>query len=401
MRDFEKVVYNQDEKDDKKLIPIYKLLSPVHLLKIPFANDSNSLQPKFYEELLHIIGLKEEKEGNKKLIKRKKDGERDAGSLLENTIVELDSHDKISKLSKPSAFGENYQERLFNVALELVITWVNRILFLKLLEAQLYSYHKGDKNYKFLNKEKIKDFDDLDKLFFRVLAKKPDERSEAIQNLFGKVPYLNSSLFEPTELEHETLFIHGLEDRVPLPIINASVLKENNGKTLKGNLDTIDYLFAFLDAYDFSSEGSEEIQEDNKTLINASVLGLIFEKINGYKDGSFFTPGFITMYMCRETIRRAVVQKFNEAKGWVVKDYEELYNKIENTVEANTLINSLKICDPAVGSGHFLVSALNELIAIKSDLKILCDRQGRRLKEYEVLVENDELIVTDEEGNPF
>ena len=401
LRDFEKVVYNQDEKDDKKLIPIYKLLTPVHLLKIPFANDSNSLQPKFYEELLHIIGLKEEKEGSKKLIKRKKEGERDAGSLLENTIVELDSHDKISRLSKPSAFGENYQDRLFNVALELVITWVNRILFLKLLEAQLYSYHKGDKNYKFLNKEKIKDFDDLDKLFFRVLAKKPDDRSEAIQTLFGKVPYLNSSLFEPTELEHETLFIHGLEDRVPLPIINASVLKENNGKSLKGSLDTIDYLFAFLDAYDFSSEGSEEIQEDNKTLINASVLGLIFEKINGYKDGSFFTPGFITMYMCRETIRRAVVQKFNEAKGWDVKEYEELYNKIENTVEANTLINSLKICDPAVGSGHFLVSALNELIAIKSDLKILCDKQGRRLKEYEVLVENDELIVTDEEGDPF
>jgi adenine-specific DNA-methyltransferase len=60
----------------------------------------------------------------------------------------------------------------------------------------------------------------------------------------------------------------------------------------------------------------EEIQEDNKTLINASVLGLIFEKINGYKDGSFFTPGFITMYMCRETIRKAVVQKFNETKKW-------------------------------------------------------------------------------------
>ena len=59
-----------------------------------------------------------------------------------------------------------------------------------------------------------------------------------------------------------------------------------------------------------------KIQEDNKRLINASVLGLIFEKINGYKDGSFFTPGFITMYMCRETIRRAVLQKFNEQKGW-------------------------------------------------------------------------------------
>ncbi len=35
------------------------------------------------------------------------------------------------------------------------------------------------------------------------------------------------------------------------------------------------------------------------------------------------------------------------------------------------MINSIRVCDPAVGSGHFLVSALNELIAIKRDLKHL------------------------------
>jgi hypothetical protein len=68
---------------------------------------------------------------------------------------------------------------------------------------------------------------------------------------------------------------------------------------------------------------------------------------------------------------------------------------------ANDLINSLKICDPAVGSGHFLVSALNEIIAIKNDLNILQDRTGRRLKEYQVEVVNDELIVTDEDGELF
>src|SRR5690606_19004683 len=57
--------------------------------------------------------------------------------------------------------------------------------------------------------------------------------------------------------------------------------------------------------------------------------------------------------------------------------------------------------DPAVGSGHFLVSALNEIIAIKNDLNLLQDRQGRRLKEYQVEVVNDELIVTDEDGELF
>ena len=88
-------------------------------------------------------------------------------------------------------------------------------------------------------------------------------------------------------------------------------------------MPVIDYLFEFLDAYDFASEGSEDIQEDNKRLINASVLGLIFEKINGYKDGSFFTPGFITMYMCRETIRRAVLQKFNSLNCDFCDDFEK------------------------------------------------------------------------------
>lgn len=107
------------------------------------------------------------------------------------------------------------------------------------------------------------------------------------------------------------------------------------------------------------------------------------------------------MYMCRETIRKAVVQKFNETKNWDCKNLDELYDCIEDRKEANELINSLKICDPAVGSGHFLVSALNEMIAIKNELNILQDRAGRRLKEYHVEVVNDELIVTDEEGELF
>ncbi|MBW6479642.1 MAG: Eco57I restriction-modification methylase domain-containing protein [Bacteroidales bacterium] len=397
-RDYDKPLRNEDKRDDAKLIALYKLLSPEHLLKLPFINDSNSLDKAFYGELLHIIGLTETKDGGKKLIGRKKEGERNTGSLIENAIIQLDSLDKISRLDKPSQFGETTQERLFNVALELSITWINRILFLKLLEAQIIKYHKGDTSFAFLNAEKVRNFDDLNSLFFSVLARKPDERNEGVRKIFSNVPYLNISLFEPTDLEHSCLFISQLKDG-KLPIITSTVLKDNGGNKYKGELDTLEYIFKFLDAYDFAGEGAEEIQEENKTLINASVLGLIFEKINGYKDGSFFTPGFITMYMCHETIRRAVVQKFNDAKGWDCKDIDQLYDKIEDRTEANRIINSLKICDPAVGSGHFLVSALNEIIAIKSDLNILQDRDGRRLKEYRVEVVNDELIATDEDGD--
>ena len=290
IREYQEYLQPGENPHDHKLIPLFKLFSPSHLLKLPFANDSNTLDKGFYSELLHIIGLTETKEGGKKLIQRKKENERNPGSLIENAIVQLDSLDKISRIEKPERFGEIYQEQIFNVGLELAITWVNRILFLKLLEAQLIKYHKNDPSLGFLNLQKVQNYHDLNSLFFNVLARKQEERTESVKKIFSHVPYLNSSLFEP-----------------------------------------------------------------------------------------------------------AVVQKFNEVKGWNCENIDDLYEKIEDKKEANRIINSLKICDPAVGSGHFLVSALNEIIAIKSELKILLDREGKRLKEYDIEVVNDELIVIDDE----
>jgi hypothetical protein len=404
IRDYQKILRNADKTDDRKLIGLFKLLSPEHLLKLPFTNDSNSLDKRFYAELLHIMGLAETKDKSKKIIDRNAKDERNAGSLLENIITKVDSMDKLSRLPNNAAqFGKTADERLFNVGLELCITWINRILFLKLLEAQLVAYHKGDKAYAFLNSEKIKDYDKLDELFLQVLARKPADRSEDIQKTFGRVPYLNSSLFELTEMEHKVIQISNLDNEKIIPILSTTVLKDVRGKKRKGDLTTHEYLFAFLDAYDFSSEGSENIQEENKTLINASVLGLIFEKINGYKDGSFFTPGFITMYMCRETIRKAVIQKFNEANNLACTSIIEIGNRLNSQEEhqsVNDLINTLKICDPAVGSGHFLVSALNEIIAIKSELEVLMDKDGRRIK-HDIAVVNDELIIRDRDGELF
>ncbi|GBF54359.1 hypothetical protein N0824_02223 [Microcystis sp. 0824] len=387
-------------EDEHNLISLYKIFSPEHLLKLPFANDSNSLDKNFYSELLHIIGLTERKEGGTKLIRRLQPAARQPGSLLENAISQVESLDKISRLPNPEEFGETEEERLFNIGLELGITWINRILFLKLLEAQIIRYHRGDKSLGFLNLGKIANYDDLNRLFFSVLAKKQTERSKDIQNTHTQVPYLNSSLFEPTDLEQSTIVISNLRSE-NIEIFAGTVLKDSQGKKRTGEINALAYLFEFLNAYDFSSEGGEAIQEDNKTLINASVLGLIFEKINGYKDGSFFTPGFITMYMCRETIRRAVIEKFNQSQGWDCQTIEDVYNRIKDKTAANAIINSLKICDPAVGSGHFLVSALNEIIAIKSELQILVDKEGKTLRDYRVEVVNDELIVTDDDGNLF
>ena len=105
--------------------------------------------------------------------------------------------------------------------------------------------------------------------------------------------------------------------------------------------------------------------------------------------------------MCKATIRRSVIQKFNEIKSWNCIDFKDLYNKNIDINEANEIVNDIKICDPAVGSGHFLVSALNEMLSVKNDLNILQDKDGKRLKGYHVEIINDELVVTDEDGDLF
>ena len=376
------------EKKDNCLIPLYKILSPEHLLNKPFANDSNSLDKNFYAELLHIIGLEEKKVGSKKLIRRKAEKDRNKASLLESAIYQLE--DRILD-----------EQRLFETALRLVITWINRLLFLKLVESQQIAYQQGDANYHFLTIEKVDSFDELNILFFKVLGRKVEDRDNEIREKYKYVPYLNSSLFEESEDEH-FLLIHGIQNK-PLALYKQTVLKNERGRRLIGEMDNLSYIFKFLDAYNFSSEGSGGITQESKTLINASVLGLIFEKINGYKDGSFFTPGFITEYMAKETIQKAVIQKFNDEKGWKCNSLDDVANEIEDKAEANKIINSIKICDPSVGSGHFLVSVLNRLLYIKSYLNILVDKDGKRIKnsDWELRLENDEISVLDGEGNPF
>jgi len=378
----------------RKFISIYKLLSPTHLLKLPFQNDHNALNRGFYNELLYIMGVEEVTDDKVKKIKRLKT-KRQPYSLVEQAISHLDGYDL-------------YEEQaLFDAALGLVLVWVNRLLFLKLLESQLLTFNKGATS-KLLLSSRIPDYDILNDLFMKVLAVPMEQRNEEFREAFKDVPYLNSSLFEKSELEKKYFPVSGIR-LGEMEVMAQTAVKDGNGKRMKGSLPTLEYLFRFLDAFDFGVEkqsNENSLRQDNKTIINASVLGKIFEKINGYKDGSFFTPGYITQYICRKTLRRAVVNRFNEAKGWKCNDFFELCDQVgtdrDSRTEANQIINSLKICDPAVGSGHFLVSALNELIAMKREMGVLQDHREKPkpIGEY-ITVENDELIVTDEDGDTF
>ena len=396
LKQFAKEIKNDGIIRNKQFIAAYKLLSPTHLLRLPFKSDHNTLNDNFYKELLYIMGVEEVAENKVHKIKRLK-ADKQSYSLIEQAYLELEEY-----------FPYDGDER-FETALGLVLTWINRILFLKLLESQLLNFNSGADGIKFMDTQHINDYDALHDLFMKVLAKPIDERLPEMTRQFPNVPYLNSSLFERSELEQKYLTLHDIR-LGQIDVFGKTVLKDEKGRRIKGKMSSLEYLLSFLDAYDFGSEhntAAPDVYKTSKTLINASVLGLVFEKINGYKDGSFYTPGYVTQYICRETIRKAVVDKFNTIGNWKCADFDELREKIEYTKpevrnKANEIVNSLKICDPAVGSGHFLVSALNELVAIKYELGILQDRRKQeRIREYEICVESDELVMFDGNGDNF
>lgn len=376
--------------DERVITPLYRFFTLENLMNKKIFTDSNKLNKRFYDELLYIMGLHEVTINGKKIIQRFPVSQRQLGTFVENTIDRLEMR----------SVSKEIQE---DTAIQLSVIWVNRILFLKLLESQLISFNK-DTSYKFLTYEKIKSFRDMYDLFFDVLAKRPENRRDDSQSKFGYVPYLNSSLFEASELEisQKGVGIDSLREE-EINVYKNTVLKNINGNKMTGKISYIEYIFGFLDAYDFSTSIKQKVDSKND-LINASVLGLIFEKINGYAEGSFYTPGRITMYMSRKAIRKTLLDKVNAIKGTDHSTIEDLRFNITTVAEAkeiNKIIDSLKICDPAVGSGHFLVSVLNEIIALKSELRCLFDTEGKVMTDIRCSVVNDELVIQDINGDNF
>ncbi|EAH5263641.1 class I SAM-dependent DNA methyltransferase [Campylobacter coli] len=364
-----KPILEQEKPSFSKLKPLFKIFHKDFLLSEFNPNDANSLNNAFYKELLYILGLYESKQNSKLIITKSEESKEEQGTFY-------------------TAINSKLKEENFETILKLLILWLNRILFLKLIESNLVRFN-DDKNLKFLNFKKIPDFDKLSELFFEVLAK---EKSTRKKSEFAYLPYLNSSLFEKQNIEN-TLEISSLSNDLKLFYYKNTVLKDDKCKAKKGQVRLLEYLFEFLDSFDFGSDDEQSEILSQKELISSSVLGNVFEKLNGYKEGSFYTPSFITSYMCKESITKVVLDKFNAQFDLDAKDISELRKSLrkEDKKAQKELLNSIKICDPAVGSGHFLVSALNCLLSIYDELNLFDE-------EFYLEVQNDEILITGRKG---
>ncbi|GAA8650350.1 class I SAM-dependent DNA methyltransferase [Helicobacter pylori] len=365
--------FNLSSYDPKEELPlIYQVLSHEVLLKQKKTLDANTLNKDFYEELLYILGLEEQNDKGKILIKP---------SRTQNSLSD--------------ALKKAYKNLDDEEVMALLIAWNNRILFLRLLESLLISF----KHFKepFLTIDNFRNFNALNTLFFEVLAKKNNERSkEKEDKILGKIPYLNSSLFDKTPLELKGHEIKLLNNE-PLEIYPKSIFKKDEKYKKEKALPLLEYLFTFLHVYDFTTT-PKDIKDHKNTsesrLINPSVLGLVFEKLNGYKEGSFYTPSFITSYMCSESITPIVLDKFNQKYNIECENLKELKNYLKNSYKEDErkeylqVLLDLRVCDPAVGSGHFLVSALNEMVWIAYELGVIAS-----LYRHSLRLENDEIII--------
>ncbi|HDX3700485.1 TPA: class I SAM-dependent DNA methyltransferase [Campylobacter coli] len=364
-----KPILEQEKPSFSKLKPLFKIFYKDFLLSEFNPNDANSLNNAFYKELLYILGLCESKQSSKLIIAKSEESKEEQGTFY-------------------TAINSKLEEENFETILKLLILWLNRILFLKLIESNLVRFN-DDKNLKFLNFKKIPDFDKLSELFFEILAK---EKSTRKKSEFAYLPYLNSSLFEKQSIEN-TLEISSLSNDLKLFYYKNTVLKDDKCKAKKGQVGLLEYLFEFLDSFDFGSDDEQSEILSQKELISSSVLGNVFEKLNGYKEGSFYTPSFITSYMCKESITKVVLDKFNAQFDLDAKDISELRKSLrkEDKKAQKELLNSIKICDPAVGSGHFLVSALNVMLSIYDELNLFDE-------EFYLEVQNDEILITNRKG---
>jgi adenine-specific DNA-methyltransferase len=140
-----------------------------------------------------------------------------------------------------------------------------------------------------------------------------------------------------------------------------------------------DNLFNFFGEYNFTIDENDPYE--NEVGIDPEMLGHIFENLlEDNKDkGAFYTPKPIVKYMCRESLiqylltqleQNGVVESGSEAQ----KELEEKLSNFVKKYEAGDLIaydnllakalHTIKVCDPAIGSGAFPMGILNEMVML-------------------------------------
>ena len=188
----------------------------------------------------------------------------------------------------------------------------------------------------------------LYKLFYDCLNK-PNRPVDIFKTTDSRVPFLNGTLFEKSEFDEANL-------RFP-----SSLFEE---------------LFNFLSSYNFTIDENDPTERE--VGIDAEMLGHIFENLleDNKESGAYYTPKHAVQYMCKNAIFNYLKAKLNNHNQLFdlvfhheTGDLESCENWIcQKKATILQLLDDLKVCDPAIGSGAFPIGILQELYWLKISL---------------------------------
>ena len=273
----------------------------------------------------------------------------------------------------------------------------------------------------------------LAQLFFKTLnEQRTNDVFKMPDGITVKIPYLNGGLFDPEDYDNKLLtFVPTLfysVDFEDIPLTDRLIKK--NDLNHRGFLD-------FLNSFNFTVH--EDSPEDHTVAVDPEMLGHIFENLlEDNKDkGAFYTPKEIVHYMCQEslieyltthlskeyTVYRAIgnqqVELFGnevahgqlqmmenlgdkaldrEAIASIVKNKDISSLTAQQLTRMSDLLNTVKICDPAIGSGAFPMGLLQEIFAIKELIAFTTNSPWKPAEVKENIIQNSIYGVDIEKG---
>jgi type I restriction-modification system DNA methylase subunit len=235
-----------------------------------------------------------------------------------------------------------YTQRLFN-----------RLMFIYFIQKKGWLSFNGDEKYlrALFNaaEEKKENFlrDRLYWLFFSGMSNVAESREvhslEILRERRGDVPYLNGGLFDMED---------SWDERDGIKISNDDFRK----------------ILDLFERYNFTVEESTPI--DVQVAVDPEMLGKVFEELvtGRHETGSYYTPRSIVSFMCREALKQylAPAQSGNEAVTRFIDDEDA--TELQNPEAVLEALKRVRICDPACGSGAYLLGMMHELTRLRAAL---------------------------------
>ena len=239
--------------------------------------------------------------------------------------------------------------------------------------------------------------DILEPLFYEALR---TERTNDYYSRFNcKIPFLNGGLFDPINDY----------DWVDTDILLPNDLFANNKDTKEG--DRGDGILDIFDRYNFTVKEDEPLEKE--VAVDPEMLGKVFENLLEITDrrsqGTYYTPRMIIHYMCQESLINYLITEFEgeieaehitklvrygestiEYESHIIsqnretKTYKHSFPKTirNNATVIDEKLADIRICDPAVGSGVFLVGMMNEIVGIRNALTPFLENKNERISYH-------------------